>query len=247
MISHTIIDGRRVYLADGQNLSFGSSKDIGINWDGTRLNGTQLTADSEIRWGVDGAGIGQRWYGDTAGSYMLWDQSANQLVLTNATFSGFVAVLPAGDNPGFTFQVTTNNASNALGAAGYFQTTTTGTQAGTFVYGTGSWVNIPSGTVGANKWVCVQDNGIWEDAAATITNARLVFGLRMEKVVGDNDALTFPFSINTSPSGITALFDCNGANDFGVFTNAGADNNELIPFLREMGGGMRYIKLYTAV
>lgn len=62
----------------------GSAGDISISWDGTRLNVTQLTTNSEIRWGVDGAGIDQRWYGDTASTNMLWDQSADSLILTGA-------------------------------------------------------------------------------------------------------------------------------------------------------------------
>lgn len=59
----------------------GTTPDIAIAWDATRLNVTQLTANSEIRWGVDGAGIDQRWYGDTASASLLWDQSDDSLVL----------------------------------------------------------------------------------------------------------------------------------------------------------------------
>jgi hypothetical protein len=58
----------------------GTTPDIAVAWDGTRLNVTQLTANSEIRWGVDGAGIDQRWYGDTASVSLLWDQSADSLL-----------------------------------------------------------------------------------------------------------------------------------------------------------------------
>jgi hypothetical protein len=58
----------------------GSAGDIRLSWDGTRMNVTQLTANSEIRWGVDGAGIDQRLYGDTASAYALWDQSADSLI-----------------------------------------------------------------------------------------------------------------------------------------------------------------------
>ena len=65
----------------------GGVGDIAISWDGTRCNVAALTADSEIRWGVDGAGIDQRFYGDTASAAMLWDQSLDALV-----FSGVASV-----------------------------------------------------------------------------------------------------------------------------------------------------------
>jgi hypothetical protein len=74
----------QLLFADNAKLAIGSGAgaagDIAFNWDGTRLNVTQLTTNSEIRWGVDGAGIDQRWYGDTASAYMLWDQSADQCI-----------------------------------------------------------------------------------------------------------------------------------------------------------------------
>ena len=68
-------------FVDSLDLKFGTGKDIGIAWDGTRLNVTQAATNSEIRWGVDGAGIDQIWYGDTASASMTWDQTADSLVL----------------------------------------------------------------------------------------------------------------------------------------------------------------------
>lgn len=67
-------------FADNTKLAIGDGSDIVFSWDATRLNVTQATTNSEIRWGVDGAGIDQRWYGDTASAYALWDQSADQLI-----------------------------------------------------------------------------------------------------------------------------------------------------------------------
>lgn len=69
--------------ADSVVTYWGTGNDIGIAWDGTRLNVTQATPNSEIRWGVDGAGIDQTWYGDTASGYMRFDQSADSLILTD--------------------------------------------------------------------------------------------------------------------------------------------------------------------
>lgn len=69
---------------DNTKLAIGTGSDIVLSWDATRLNVTQATANSEIRWGVDGAGIDQRWYGDTASAYALWDQSGDALVFGGA-------------------------------------------------------------------------------------------------------------------------------------------------------------------
>lgn len=68
---------------DSVDLKIGTGKDVGIAWDGTRLNVTQAAPNSEIRWGVDAAGIDQIWYGDTASTYMTWDQSADSLIFTD--------------------------------------------------------------------------------------------------------------------------------------------------------------------
>lgn len=68
---------------DDETLAFGTGNDIVIAWDATRLNVTQATVNSEIRWGVDGAGIDQMFYGDTASTYMTWDQSADSLIFAD--------------------------------------------------------------------------------------------------------------------------------------------------------------------
>lgn len=60
----------------------GTTPDIAIAWDGTDLLVTQLTADSIVKWGVSGAGINHVFYGDTASASMVWDQSADSLILS---------------------------------------------------------------------------------------------------------------------------------------------------------------------
>ena len=74
---------------DTEALTFGTGDDIAIAWDGTRLNITQAAANSEIRWGVSGAGIDQKWYGDTAGRDLTWDQSADSLLFADNTKAVF--------------------------------------------------------------------------------------------------------------------------------------------------------------
>lgn len=59
----------------------GGAGDIGFTWDGTKLVVSQLTANSAVEWGVDGAGLDQVWYMDTAGAKFTLDQSADSLIL----------------------------------------------------------------------------------------------------------------------------------------------------------------------
>lgn len=111
-----------------------------------------------------------------------------------------------------------------------------------------SWVNIPSGTVGAGKYVCAQNNGIYEDAAATVTNAKIIFGMRAQKLIADTDSLSFPFSLNTNNTAITALFDVNNATDMGwvdgVLSSATGDGH--IPLFRDAAGVVHYVNTYVA-
>jgi len=90
-------DNAKLIFGDGASTHSEESGDIMVAWDGTRLAVTQEAANSEIRWGVDGAGIDQRWYGDTASAYMLWDQSADALVFAGA------AGIVFGGTDGFAF------------------------------------------------------------------------------------------------------------------------------------------------
>jgi hypothetical protein len=65
-------------------MAIGTGADLLLSWDGTRFSFTQAAVNSEMRYGVDGAGIDQTWYGDTASTSMKWDQSADSLILTGA-------------------------------------------------------------------------------------------------------------------------------------------------------------------
>lgn len=70
-------------LADNAFLKFGDGNDITVGWDGTQLNVLQAAPNSGIFWGVNGAGIDQTFYGDTASAQMMWDQSADCLIFSN--------------------------------------------------------------------------------------------------------------------------------------------------------------------
>lgn len=123
--------------------------------------------------------------------------------------------------------------------------TMTGTAAGHNA-ATSSWVNIPSGTVGAGNYVCAMNNGVYEDSAATITNAKVIFGMRCQKILGDTDALSFPLSVNTNNTAITALIDVNNTTDLGWTTGAGSADGGKIPFCRDANGTILYVNTYTS-
>lgn len=61
----------------------GTLGDINITFNGTKLLVAQTTADTDIDWGVDGAGINHKFYGDTASVYMYWDQTNDGLLFAD--------------------------------------------------------------------------------------------------------------------------------------------------------------------
>lgn len=124
-------------FADSVLLGFGNTAatpDITVTWDATRLVVAQATANSEIRWGVDGAGIDQMWYGDTASQSLTWDQSADALVMTAAvSISGqgstVVPVIPIAAQQAL-------SGAGAINITSYYTAwTTTGADAGTLANG----------------------------------------------------------------------------------------------------------------
>lgn len=119
---------------DNTALNLGDGNDIVLTWDGTRLNVTQATPNSEIRWGVDGAGIDQRLYGDTASQSWLWDQSADAVVMTSA-----VSITGQGSTVVPVIPIAAQQALSGAGAVNitsyYTAWTTTGANAGTLANG----------------------------------------------------------------------------------------------------------------
>ena len=175
------------------------------------------------------------------GTVDLTGATINEIVVTNAT-------LGATDSRAIKVS-TSQAAANMNDGYGVVEIdhTITGTMGATgFANAFSSWVNIPSGTVGAGKYVCAQNNGIYEDAAATVTNAKLIFGMRAHKIVADTDSLSFPFSINTSNTAITALFDVPNTTDMGWTTGAGSAGGGKIPFMRDANGTILYVNTYTS-
>jgi hypothetical protein len=126
-----------VAATDNQGVKFGNTAaapDVTIAWDGTRLNVTQGTANSEIRWGVDGAGMDQKWFTDTASESFTLDQSADALVMTAA-----VSITGQGSTVVPVKPIAAQQALSGAGAINitsyYTAWTTTGANAGTLANG----------------------------------------------------------------------------------------------------------------
>lgn len=101
------------------------------------------------------------------------------------------------------------NPNEDYGINGYFESHISGTMGGTFVYGGGFWINVEDNFVDAAGFVCAQDNGIYEATATTLTNAKYIYGMRMESVLTSTPSGgLFPFSTNTNNMLISSIFHC---------------------------------------
>jgi len=94
-----VFDKADILLGDSDYLKLGDSSDITMTWNGTKMLIGQAGTNSAIEVGVDGAGLDLKLFGDTSGKYLLWDQSADKLVvvgdydITGASqFTGVVTV-----------------------------------------------------------------------------------------------------------------------------------------------------------
>lgn len=78
------LDGFDFRVKDDDKVQFGDDADVTITWNNTKLLVAQATANSAIEFGVDGAGLDLKLFGDTSGSFMLFDQSADKLIFDGA-------------------------------------------------------------------------------------------------------------------------------------------------------------------
>jgi len=85
-------DGADINLQDSDILQFGDAQDVAITWNGTNLTINPVADDTGILLvGTDTTlGMDVRFSGGTASCYLLWDNSEDQLVLTqtNAATTG---------------------------------------------------------------------------------------------------------------------------------------------------------------
>lgn len=93
-----ILEGSDINLNDGDFLQFGDSQDVTLNFDGTNFeiqgaatattfllgtatNKINTTVRGEITVGVSDTGHDVKFFGATSGSYFLWDESGDVLLL----------------------------------------------------------------------------------------------------------------------------------------------------------------------
>lgn len=121
-------------FGDSVQLKFGDGQDVTMAWDGTDFDVLQATPNSSIKWGIDGAGIDQVWYGDTASQSMTWDQSVDDLL-----FTSLVGIAGAGSTRNPMYTTTVQQALSGAGAinvtTAFTAWTTTGADAGTLADG----------------------------------------------------------------------------------------------------------------
>lgn len=144
-----------------------------------------------------------------------------------------------------------NNPNEDYGINGYFESHIKGTQAG-HVYGGGFWINVDAGFVdlAGGYFICAQDNGIYEAAATTFSNAIYVYGMRAEFVTTSTPSAGFHiFSTNTGNRALTSVFICADTGpSIGYVANATANSTKLgdIPFAKLSSGTVLYIRVYGA-
>jgi hypothetical protein len=180
-----------------------------------------------------------------------YEGADGNVAFTNLGIECTIAALHAGDSyTGIKSVVTAAAATNANGAAAYFETDVTGTVAGT-LYGAGSWINFNAAvTTGANM-VCAQDNGIYGIHTGTYTSTKMIIGMRMELVSDTSGGCVpgslFLFSTNIYGTALTAMFDVNVKVDLGWVTAALSGTVGHVPLFKEVSTGtVHYVNVYSS-
>jgi len=144
--------------------------------------------------------------------------------------------------------ITINNANLTDGyGANEFDLTLTGTMPGSNAC-LSAWVNVgASATINVGgAYTCAMNVGVYEGAATELANARIIFGMRMQKLITDTPDRACPFSVNTNNTGITAIFDVQTRTDL---SDDDADGESYtadgwVPLYIDNGGNVRYIRTY---
>lgn len=166
---------------------------------------------------------------------------ANSKLTTGIQITG---TLSAATSKAITSRTTISAANLGDGVgANEFELSITGTSTSTAA--SSSWVNIITGT--ATGLVCAQTNGVYEEATGTISGATVIFGMRMQSLLAEAPAESYPFSCVSNTNIITALFSCNaGSSDMGTVTDTSADTGMLVPLYKETSTGTTYyVKLWS--
>ena len=157
---------------DSAKLVLGTGSDIVMAWDGTDMDVTQATANSSIKWGIDGAGIDHVNYGDTASAAMTWDQSDDSLVFTGVAKAKFQTIVAA------------DAAAIPVTHSGSFPITQNGAETNTLADPTyiGQWLNIFVDTDTSGARVITAASRINQAANNTITLTEVGDFIKLEAI-----------------------------------------------------------------
>lgn len=104
-------------LADALNITEGSNSYMKFNTADT--GGEKILVAKQLEFGVDDAGVDVTFYGDTAGDKMLWDTSANRLVITGTNATTALEVADGNVTVADTFTAANIGAFTATGAINF--------------------------------------------------------------------------------------------------------------------------------
>jgi len=150
------------------------------------------------------------------------------------------------DLPAVFFNATIGVAKNELGVAAYCETHINGALSGT-TYGFGSWLNLDAGAVTGANILTPQDNGIYDAGSATLTNTKVIMGMRMEAILASTPGSIFLFSTNIYAQVLTALFDINAIGDVAWASGAASAGVGKVPLFKSASSGqLYYVNVYTS-
>lgn len=146
--------------------------------------------------------------------------------------------------------LTTMNNSNTLGdgyGAVELDLTITGTTAG-HMAGLSSWVTLTAGTHGSDgAFISAQTNGVYEATGATISSAKVIFGMRAQYQGDDQPSQLHMFSIHSPDKPITAIFEMSSYHDDTGFEVGSGSSGSATGYLRlisDSSGTPKYVRLY---
>lgn len=225
-------------LGDNDEIEFGDGGDVYVTWDTDSLNILPATDDTgTIEIGNGTVSIDVQIFGSAATSYVLWDNSANQLSVVNAALGAdaravsmrATAATPAMSDGYGAFEKELNVTGLATGA----------------ICAETTWVNLGDDATAPSYTFCHND-GIY-DGGATLTSAYVSWA-KYQCLLSTNPAWCSIWELNFSGanSEIDAIFNVNDATLAlgyleGTPTKAAVGS---IPFFSTAGGGIRYIYLY---
>jgi len=231
-----------------------TAQDIDFEWKGTgSVSAIFDCGDSSFTL----VGVDAKFYGATASAYMLWDESADDLV-----FSGVAGISGSTTTGSIAWTASTLNATTGRIASlkgtiaapnlgdGYGavedELTASGTVAGTFAAAS-TWINFAEAAVPGGNLICTHNDGIWLPSGITASSATMIIGARMQYVASDgaNPGSLYLWSTNIYDNVLTAMLHVNTIVDLGGSTGAVTQNAYKIPLFKDVTANkVWYVNVY---